>query len=90
MHILRSKVQTLLAKGAVETVPLANSEFLQPILPRSQDSGLRPILDLESRPHVTAIQNVNVETNRCSNMPQGLVSADTYFHIQIAPVTDYS
>ncbi len=48
-HILRSEVMTLLAKGAVEMIPPAQSEsgfyncyFLVP----KKDGGLRPILDL--------------------------------------------
>ncbi len=48
-HVLRSEVLTLLAKGAVEMVPLANSEsgfyscyYLVP----KKDGVLRPILDL--------------------------------------------
>ncbi len=48
-HILRSEVRNLMAKGAVEMVPPAQSEsgfnshyFLVP----KKDGGLRPILDL--------------------------------------------
>lgn len=43
-HVLRAEVMNLLAKGAIEMVPLAESEsyFLVP----KKDGGLRPILDL--------------------------------------------
>ncbi len=48
-HVLQAEVQTLLSNGAVETVPLANSEsgfYSRYFLIPKKDHGLRPILDL--------------------------------------------
>ncbi len=48
-HVLHFEVQTLLAKGAMEMVPLVNSEsgfYSHYFLVPKKDGGLRPILDL--------------------------------------------
>lgn len=51
VHILQSKLQTLLAKGAVETVPLTNSFYSQYFLVSKKDGGLRLILNLRHLNH---------------------------------------
>ncbi len=48
-HVLQAEVHTLLAKDAVEMVPLANSKsgfFSRYSLVPKKDGGLQPILDL--------------------------------------------
>lgn len=48
-YVLRSGVQTLFAKGAMETVPLVNSEsgfYRRYFLVPKKDGGVRSILDL--------------------------------------------
>ncbi len=53
-HTLRTEGHTLLAKGAIEAVPQANSEsgfYSRYFLIPKRDSGLRPILDLRHLNH---------------------------------------
>ncbi len=78
-HVLHSEVMTLLAKGAIETVPPAQSEsgfyslyllvpkkgWRPPAHPRSQTP--------ESRPHEEIVQDDHAEADPLANSHRGLV-----------------
>ncbi len=94
-HVLRAEVQTLLAKDAMETVPLANSEsdFYSRYFPvPKKDGGLRPILDLRrlnqalmQRPF-RMLTLKQILTQICpEDWFLSMDLKDAYFHIQIAP-----
>ncbi len=84
-HVLRSEVKNLLAKGAIEMVPPAQSElgfYSRYFLVPKKDGGLRPILDLRRLNHAL---NRSSRQIRPENLFFSLDLKDAYFHIQIAP-----
>ncbi len=94
-HVLRAEIRTMLAKGAVETVPLADSEsgfYSRNFLVPKKDGGLRPILDLRllNRALVRRLfRMLTLKQILAQIRPEDwLLSVDlkdAYFHIQIAP-----
>ncbi len=96
-HVLRAEVMSLLAKGAMETVPPAQSEsgfYSRYFLVSKKDGGLRPILDLRhlncalmKRPF-RMITSKQILLQICPGdwffSPD---LKDAYFHIQKAPTT---
>ncbi len=99
-RVLRSEVMTLLEKGAIEMVPPALSEsgfYSRYFLVPKKDGGLRPILDLRRLNHALMRRPFRMITLKqiLSQIRTGdwfcsLDLKDTYFHIQIAPITDDS
>ncbi len=94
-HILRSEVVNLLAKGAMEAVPPAQSKsgfYSRYFLVPKKDGGLRPILDLRHLNCALMKRLFRMTTLKqiLSQICPGdwffsLDPKDTYFHIQIAP-----
>ncbi len=100
-HVLPSEVMALLAKGAVEMVPPAQSEsgfYSHYFLIPKKDGGLRPILDFrvpELCPHEMASFRMITLKQILSQICPGdwffsLDLKDAYFHIQIAPTKGHS
>ncbi len=92
-HVLRSEVMALLAKGAVERVPPAQSEsrfYSRYFLVPKKDGGLRPILDLRylNRTLMRRLFRMITLKQILSQICPGdwffsLDLKDAYFHIQI-------
>ncbi len=90
-HVLRAEVMSLLAKGAVEMVPPAQSEsgsYSRYFLVPKKDGGLRPILDLRhlnralmKRPF-RMITSKQILSQICpGDWSFSLYLNDAYFHI---------
>jgi hypothetical protein len=94
-HVLRTEVQNLLAKGAIELVPLALKQagfYSRYFLVPKKDGGLRPILDLRHlnralmrRPFkMLTIKHILAQI-RSGDWFVTMDLKDAYFHIQINP-----